>query len=141
VNTSVTLTFRIPAEGMTLVDRELEALREDLYRAVVVPAMFEAEYFGFRDVLRLRPAADGVPELVEVTERGGWKRFDFVVSQAVAESYRFAALVARVEEAGGAWARDFGGWLSFLLPPNSIWDPTRELEALGAAVAEDIEER
>ena len=31
--------------------------------------------------------------------------------------------------AGGAWVLDFGGRLSFLLPPNSIWDPTRELEA------------
>jgi len=126
---TVTLTFRIPAEGMTLEDYDLESLGGDLYRAMIVPGPFEADYFGFRDVLRLRRAPDGVLELVEVAERGAWKRFDFMISQAFAESTELAAFVARVEAAGGAWVRDFGGCVSILLPPNSIWNPTRELEA------------
>lgn len=129
MTTSVTLTFRIPADGTIVDGYELEALGGDLYRAVIVPGPFEAEYFCFRDVLRLTRAPDGELELVEVAERGGWKRFDFVISKAFAESKELAALVARVDAAGGAWVRDFGGCLSILLPPNSIWNPTRDLKA------------
>lgn len=131
----ITLTLRIPAEGLTMQDYELEALGEDLYRVVNVPGIFDFEHFGYRDVLRLRRAQGGIFELVEIAERGRWRLFDFIISKEFAESTELAAFLARVEAAQGVWVRDFGGCLVILLPPDSIWDPTRQLEVASAASA------
>ena len=127
---TVTPDIRIPSEGMTLCGYELEPLGEGLYRAVVVPAVLEAEHFGYMDALALREAPDGVYELVGVSERGGWHRFDFVISEEVAKSGKLAAVLSRVWNAGGIWVRDFGGCLSILFPPGSGWDPTEEIDAV-----------
>lgn len=129
MKTTVTINVRIPSEGLTLCGYELEPLGEGLYRAVVVPAVFEAEHFGYMDVLELKEASDGVHELVHVRERGGWHRFDFVISEEVAKSDRLTALLSRVWNAGGIWVRDFGGCLSILFPPGAGWDPTEEIDA------------
>ena len=118
-----------------MYDYKLEALGEDLYRVIHVPGVFESEHLGYRDVLRLRPAPDGVFDLVEVTERGRWRLFDFIISKQFAESAELAAFLARVQAAEGAWVRDFGGILLIVLPPDSNWDSTRELEAASAASA------
>jgi len=129
---TITIDVRIPSEGMTLCDYELEPLGEGLYRAVVVPAVFEAEHFGYMDVLELRPAPDGVHELIGIRERGGWRRFDFVISEQFATSDELADILSRVCNVGGIWVRDFGGCLAILFPPGSEEDPT---EAIGAACA------
>jgi hypothetical protein len=63
---------------------------------------------------------------------------DFLLSKEFAESAELAALLACVEAAEGVWVRDFGGCPLILLPPNSIWDPTRELLVAHAATAKRI---
>lgn len=89
--------------------------------------MIEDEHFGYQDILRLRRAPDGVFELVEVKERGGWRRFDYLISEKFAQAAELAAILARVQAANGVWVRDFGGCLGILLPRDSTWDPTDEI--------------
>jgi hypothetical protein len=135
---TIALDLRIPSEEFTMRGYEVEPLGGDLYRVVVVPGAFDSEFFAYHDVLRLRRMEDGAFELVEVAERGRWRMLDFVLSKEFAESPELAAFLARLEAAQGVWVRDFGGLLFLLLPPESIWDPTRELEAESEAAARRI---
>ena len=126
----VNLTLRIDG---SVFEFELEPLGEDLYRVADVPSIFELEYFEYRDVLRLREADDGVFDLVEIAERGRWRMFDYLLSLQFSKSAELAAVLTRVTDAQGVWVRDFGGFLLILLPPDCIWDPTREIEAASKA--------
>ena len=123
---SVDMEFRVDG---SFAECKLEPLGDGLYRVVDVPGPFDHEYFGYRDVLRLRPAEDGVLDLVEIAERGGWRMFDYIISKQFAESTELAAVLERVTQAQGVWVRDLGGLLVILLPPHCIWDPVRELDA------------
>ena len=133
----ITLTLRILADD-SMQDYELEPLGDDLYRVVIVPSIFDSEHVHYHDVLRVKPIDDGIFELVEIVERGRWRLFDFLLSKEFAESTELAAFLARVEAAQGVWVRDFVGCLLILLPPNSIWDPTRELLVAHAATAKRL---
>jgi len=133
-----TVTNRIPVRfGIdgSILSCEVESLGEDLYRVVDVPGFFELGYFSYRDVFRLRKADDGVFDLLEIAERGGWHMFDYVLPKNFAESNQLAAVLTQVTNARGVWVREMGGLLFILLPPDCIWDPTRELQAASKEIA------
>ena len=127
MSTTVAINVRIPSEGMTLNAYELESLGAELYRVVRVPSVLEGEYFGYLDILELRLAPDAVYELVEIKERGGWRRFDFLISGEFAESENLAAILTSVRNESAILVRDFGGCRGILLPPDSHWDPSDEI--------------
>jgi len=58
-----------------------------------------------------------------IRERGGWRRFDFVLSADYVRSQEMAEWLSQVEAAGGNWIQEAGGVVTIVLPPDSNWDP------------------
>ena len=118
--------LREPTAGILTAGIEVEQLDYERYRITEVPSQI-FDFVGYQDIAELVPCPGGMHELSAIKVPGGWRRFDFVVSRAHAESDTCAAVLARAVEMGGLWVRDVGGLLSILLPPHSVWDPTEEL--------------
>ena len=122
----ITIQLRHPFKGST-GSLQVEPLGGTLHRVAEIPSALFGDPFECGDVIDVVTAADGVCELREVRERGNWRRFDFLVTRAHAESPELARVLDRVVGAGGQWVRDAGGVLSIVLPPDSTWDPNDDV--------------
>src|SRR5262245_13245162 len=121
------LTVRFPAEGALAHGFKVEPLGRNLYRVMEIP--FLSDTVSYRDVIELTRGQDDTYECVAIRERAGWRRSDFLISKDLAESDRLTAILSRVIAAGGVWERVMGGCLSVVMPPDSAWDPTTEIES------------
>lgn len=115
---------------ITLNGIKVEPQEGDFYRIVEVPAPF-VEEFEYMDVVELVQAEDGSLDFMRIVVPGGWRRFAAIISLELAESPELAAVLERVDESGGTWARDFGGCLTILLPPGTTSDPMLDIPATG----------
>ena len=121
------LTVNLRALGFDAVcEWEFEELPSGLYRIVEIPfgALDPLDIdLQYGDVVELAPSSDGMHELRSIRERGGWRRFDFVLSRDYVGSQEMEQWLSRVEAAGGSWIREAGGAVTIVLPPDSNWDP------------------
>lgn len=124
----LTITFgdgeplvEFPVESVT-VSVPLAEVGDGLYRLDGVPFGVESAAFG--DVIEAESVGDGRLLFVCVAERGGWRTFDFVVSEETIGGERLRSLLAEVEARGGHWETLFGGLLFICVPPGLDFDPT-----------------
>jgi hypothetical protein len=108
---------------------DAEPLGEDLYRIVdVLPLCAFHEDLQFHDVVELTPFATDMFTLRAVRQRGGWRRFDFVISRAILDSTALQDVEERVDAADGFCVVDFESLVAIFLPPGSTYDPTEDIE-------------
>jgi hypothetical protein len=106
----------------------VEPLGGSLYRVADIPhPWFGPHEIEYGDLVELERVAANTYEVRCVTQRGGWRRFEFLISPQWAASEAFERLMSDVLENGGLCVRDFGGYLSIVLPPDSTWDPTNDV--------------
>jgi hypothetical protein len=109
-----------------LWDLEVEPLPTGLYRIAEIPfggaTPFEIDV-QYRDIVELIRDCEGRYELRSVRERGGWKRFDFLLSADYVGSKDMERWLSEAQAAGGTWIREAGGLVTMMLPPDSDWDP------------------
>lgn len=88
--------------------------------------MIEAASFG--DVIEADSISEGSLRFIRISEKSGWRTYDFLLSAEMAESKHITAIQDRVLSLGGHWERVFGGVLFLCLPPNSGYDPTDDMQ-------------
>jgi len=99
-----------------------------VYKIVDIPApLWCHEDLQFEDVIEVSPLGADTYRLLAVRQRGGWRRFDFLLSPEVVASQALRDALWRVEAADGLWVRGFGGCLCIVLPPGSTYDPTGDV--------------
>lgn len=89
--------------------------------------MVEAACFG--DVIEADSITDGNIRFVRISERGGWRTYDFLIPAELIESEHITAIQDRVHSLGGHWERVFGGVLFLCLPPTSDYNPTEDMQS------------
>ncbi len=85
---------------------------------------------NYGDVIEAVEITARTLQFVRVVERAPLKRFQFLLSQDVAESPALEPILSRVEALDGRWERVFGGVLIMYLPEDSEYDPSKELKKL-----------
>jgi uncharacterized protein DUF4265 len=116
-NNDVPVEF--PDERVT-VGVPVTRVGENLYRLDAIPV--GVEQAGYRDVIEAEPVEGGKLRFRRVTERSGWKTYDFIPSAGKIQSEWGQSLLRRLEELGGHWEVILGGLL--FIPPGIDLDPT-----------------
>lgn len=116
-----------PLESAT-VSVPLTEVGEGLYRLDGVP--FGIESVGFGDVIEAEVVEEGRVRFICIAERGGWRTFDYMLSEEMVERVRMESLIKEVDARGAHWERLFGGLLFICVPPDSDFDPTPQVMGL-----------
>lgn len=123
---TITIDFSALVDFDAQAALEVEILPNGLFRIEEIPfglgAPLEVD-LQYRDIVELERNRDGTYELLAIRERGGWKRFDFLLPADYVDSDEMEKWLSDVEAAGGIWIREFGGCVTIMLPPDSRWDP------------------
>lgn len=82
------------------------------------------------NVVEVEPLPSGELRLVRVVRRSPYRSYRWLLWRALLDSDDFAALCRRVEEAGGAWSRVFGGVVVIDVPKDSPLDVKAEIARL-----------
>jgi len=83
------------------------------------------------NVVEVEPLPSGHLRLVRVVRRSPYRTYMWLLSRRVTESAEFAALEARVVEAGGIVSVVMGGVVVIDLPKGSDLDVRAEIDAFG----------
>jgi hypothetical protein len=123
---TITLDLSALLAFSALVDLEVELLPDGLYRIEEIPfggaTPFEFD-LQYRDIVELVRGDDGTYELRSIRERGGWRRFDFLLSADYMGSPDMERWLSQARTAGGLWIREAGGFVTIVLPPDCNWNP------------------
>jgi len=119
------ISVEFPDEQVTL-PLELALVGPRLFRIGSVPIMVETANFG--DVIEAEPRADGSLRFVRISEKGGWRTYEFLIPSHLIASQSIAAIQDRALSLGGHWELVFGGVLFLCLPPTTDYDPTEDIQ-------------
>jgi hypothetical protein len=123
--------IRLTVEGEFPCTGELEVtqLAPNRFRLEEGPfLMFEG---GLHDIIEADLQDDGSYVFRGVIETSTWQKFDFVLSEELAESDPFKErLFTTVEHLGGTWETIFGGLVSLYLPQGIPFDLQKHIDAI-----------
>jgi len=93
---------------------------------------------GLHDIIEADLQDDGSYVFQGVIETSSWQKFDFILSNELAESAAFKErLFKMVEDLGGTWETLFGGWVYLYLPRGIQFNLQEQIGAITESLRSD----